>query len=162
MDMVTKPCPFCGKEIDAASRKCGICGRELDAAAIPCPRPLGESRSIAVHLLLTLVTCGFWGLFWLYKMGEEINRHEGQNRINPGLDLVLMFVTCGLWGMYMMYKYPQTLHEIKLSEQMPSSELALVCLLLSFFGLYPVSLMILQDDLNKHWQAHGAPPAPTL
>ena len=158
---LSRKCPFCAEEIGAAEKACPLCKSDLSSPsggeAAPRRRPhgpLGEERGIAVMVLLTLLTCGIWGIYIQYKIGEELNRHEGKGRINPGLDLLLSFLTCGLWFIYVMYKYPQALHDITVEEEMPPVDVMVACLLLTIFGFGFVSLAILQNELNKHWEAH--------
>jgi hypothetical protein len=151
-----RKCPFCAEEIGAVEKSCPLCKSDL-AAPVSRPKsqaPLGEERGIALTVILILLTCGIWGFYLQYKLGEELNRHEGKNRINPGVDLLLSIVTCGLWGIYLMYKYPQTLHDLTVEEGMPPVDLALPCMLLMIFGFGIVSFAILQNEMNKHWEAH--------
>ncbi len=160
-----RKCPFCAEEIGALEKSCPLCKSDLaapgeGAAGRPTGSrrrahgPLGEERGIAVTIILMILTCGIWGLYVQYKIGDELGRHEGKGRINAGLDLLLVFLTCGIWGIYLMYKYPQTLHDITVEEEMPPVDLTVACLLLAIFGMHIVSLAILQNELNKHWEAH--------
>jgi hypothetical protein len=161
---VVKKCPFCAEEIVATARLCPVCKSAIaegGATSVPAPPrpptgPLGEERSVVTAILLTLLTCGIYGLVLLYKIGDELNAHEGKGRINPGVDLLLTFVTCGLWGIYLMYHYPRVLHDITREENRPIVDIAVPCLVLSIFGFQIVSLAILQGELNKHWEAHRA------
>ena len=163
---VVKRCPSCAEEIVATAKKCRFCSADLEekAAAMPVQahvmRPdstCGERREIVLTLVLIIITCGIYGLIVSYKMGDELNRHSGRNEINPGLDLLLTFLTCGLWVFYMMYKYPKVLQDVIQEEGGPANDLVLPCLLLTFFGLHIVALLILQGELNKHWELHQSP-----
>ena len=154
---VVKKCPACLQEIMATARKCRFCNADLEAKSVPSAKadvPCGERREIVMTLLLILLTCGLYGLVVQYKIGDELNRHQGKNQINAGLDLLLMFLTCGFWGFYMMYKYPKALQEVIQEEGGPTTDLVLPCLLFTFFGLHLVAIMILQSELNKHWELH--------
>ena len=156
---LSRKCPFCAEEIGAKETTCPLCKTDLAAPgkAVASRRahgPLGEERGVAVTIILILLTCGIWGFYLQYKMGQELNEHEGKGRINPGLDLLLSIVTCGLWGIWVMYKYPQTLYDITVEEEVPPVDLALPCLLLMIFGFGVVSFAILQNEMNKHWEAH--------
>lgn len=161
---VVKKCPFCAEEIVATARLCPVCKSAIpDAPSAPAaarptsPKgPLGEERSVVTAILLTILTCGIYGFVLLYKVGDELNTHDGKGRINPGVDLLLAIVTCGLWGIWLMYHYPRVLHDITAEEGRPIVDIAVPCLVLSIFGFQIVSLAILQSELNKHWEAHRA------
>src|SRR5262245_47889445 len=164
---VVRRCPSCNQEIVATATICRFCKADVIAkpppiqvqATIVNDAPCGERRDIMMTLLLFFLTCGFYGLYLQYKMGSEINQHQGKNRINPGVDLLLLFLTCGLWGWYVLYKYPRELEDTIRGEGGTTGDLAVPCLLFAFFGLHIVSFMILQGELNKHWETHRLPQA---
>jgi len=160
---LVKKCTSCNAEILAAARRCRFCNADLEAppataavaAARPSDAPCGERREIVLTLLLFFVTCGIWGLIVQYKIAAEINRHSGKETLNPGRDLALIFLTCGLWVFYIMVKYPQAMQEMFAAEGGAAKDLVLPSFLLTFFGLHVVALLILQDELNKHWELHA-------
>jgi hypothetical protein len=156
---VVKSCPACSKEILATAKKCRYCAAELDGAkpaVLRADAPCGERREIVMSLVLIFVTCGIYGLVMQYRMGKELNAHVGRNEVNPGLDLLLIFLTCGLWVFYVMIKYPRMLEDAIAEEGGKSSDLILPCLLLTMFGMHIVALLILQGELNKHWEIHAS------
>lgn len=62
----------------------------------------GDSNapSGGIAFLLTLVTCGIYGLYWAYKMGKTIAAAESKNGIpaedNSVLYLILQLVGLGI------------------------------------------------------------------
>lgn len=158
---VVKKCTACNAEILATAKKCRYCAADLDGRPLPVARagsmPCGERREIVMTLLLFFLTCGLYGLYLQYRIGTEINEHRGRKDVNPGLDLLLIFLTCGLWAFYIMVKYPQSLQEMIVEEGGTSTDLVLPSILLTLFGLHVVALIILQGELNRHWDLHGAP-----
>jgi hypothetical protein len=164
---VVRSCPSCAEEVLPTARACRFCGSALPGeAAPPAPRasggPEGETRGIGMGVLLTVLTCGIYGLVHLYKMGVELNAHQGKNRLNPGVDLLLTVVTCGLWGIWVMYKYPSVLLELSADEGRRPVDVILPCLLLSILGGFLGwigALAILQNELNQHWESHRTPGA---
>ncbi|HEX7900253.1 MAG TPA: DUF4234 domain-containing protein [Planctomycetota bacterium] len=158
---VVRKCPFCAEEIVANATSCRFCRSAIPAAGAPASSPvpsgpLGAERGVVMSIVLTFLTCGIYGWVWLYKIGDELNSHQGMGRLKPGVDILLILVTCGLWGIYVMYKYPRALQEITQDEKAPVVDLTVPCLILTIFGLQIVSLAILQSELNKHWEAHHA------
>jgi len=162
---VVRKCPYCAEEIVATATTCRFCRSEIPAAAVasstpsppPAPAgPLGEERGVVLSILLTFLTCGIYGWVLLYKIGDELNTHQGKGQLKPGVDILLILVTCGLWGIYVMYKYPRVLQEITQDEKVPVVDLTVPCLILTICGLQIAALAILQSELNKHWEAHRA------
>lgn len=160
---VVKQCPKCSQEIMATARKCRFCQADLEAlkggpipvtGAVVNDAPCGERREIVISLVLMFLTCGLYGFVLLYKMGDEINRHSRRDVINPGMDLLLIFLTCGFYLYYILYKYPKTLQEMVKDEGGPDNDLVLPCILFAIFGMPIVSFLILQGELNKHWELH--------
>jgi hypothetical protein len=163
---VVKRCPSCSEEIVATAIQCRFCRADLAkpgpipvTATVVRDTPCGERRDVLVTLLLMFLTCGIYGLVVLYRMGGEINRHLGRNELNPGMDLLLTFLTCGFWSWYVLYRYPKALQDLIREEGGPATDLVLPCMLFAFFGLGIVSLLILQGELNKHWDLHLSGPA---
>ena len=156
---VVRKCPFCAEEVVANATSCRFCRSEIPAAATstapPAPTgPLGDERGVVISIVLTLLTCGIYGWVLLYKIGDELNTHQGKGQLKPGVDILLILVTCGLWGIYVMYKYPKVLQEITADEKVTVVDLTVPCIILTIFGLQIVALAILQGELNKHWEAH--------
>jgi hypothetical protein len=52
--------------------------------------PLGKTRGTGVCILLSIVTLGFYALFWYYAVHEEMKRHT-RNGLGGGLALLLAF-----------------------------------------------------------------------
>lgn len=124
-------------------------------------RPLigvaGEERSIGLAIFLTLVTCGVYGVVWLYKIGRDLSRASGGNEPHPAVDVLLTLATCGIWGVYLGYKYPSLINQMKQRLRLPPSELPVICLLLALFSygfppLVLVALSLVQNELNKLWR----------
>lgn len=69
--------------------------------------PLTENRDIVTYVLLTLVTCGIYGYWFIYKMAQDANvlcADDGDE--TPGLIvyIALSILTCGIYSLYWQYK----------------------------------------------------------
>ena len=64
-----------------------------------------QRKSIGLCIVLSIVTCGIYSLYWLYSMAEDLNmvtaRPDGPS---GGLVLLLTIVTCGIYGLYWLYR----------------------------------------------------------
>jgi hypothetical protein len=56
-----------------------------------------------------------------------------------------------------MVIYPQAIQDMLKAEGKAGSDLVLPSLLLTIFGLQPVAVLLLQEELNRHWELHGGP-----
>ena len=109
-----------------------------------------EKRNIGLCIVLTLVTCGIYGLYWMACLANDVNRLSGQEGTSGGMVVLLSIVTCGIYGMYWFYKSGETLDEMRHRNNIPSGSLALVYLLLAIFGFSIVSTALMQGELNKY------------
>ena len=164
---IVKRCPFCAEEVPVQAQKCAYCasdllGRTPSAAAMPtlmsAPRvpmgPVGDRRDILLSVILMFVTCGIYGIYQLYKIGDELNQHAGAG-LNPGLDILLTFLTCGLWAIYVHYRYASALKELTEREGVPVVDLVVPAVVLTVFGFAWVSMILMQNELNHHWERHA-------
>lgn len=54
----------------------------------------GVNRNLVVSIVLVFVTCGIYGLYWIYKLNDEITALSGE----PGTSGI-MFLVIGLFGL---------------------------------------------------------------
>ncbi|MCI8804046.1 MAG: DUF4234 domain-containing protein [Oscillibacter sp.] len=67
---------------------------------------LKADRSLLVYILLNFITCGIYGLYFIYALARDVNVVcAGDGRNTAGLlKLVLFsFLTCGLYGIFWYY-----------------------------------------------------------
>ena len=109
-----------------------------------------KQRSIAVCIILSIVTFGIYGIYWLICLNDETNQVSGdQSAPSGGIVFLLTLVTCGIYGLYWNYKQGEKLDAVCAAVGWPQSSRALVYLLLSVFGLSIISYALMQDTLNK-------------
>ena len=113
----------------------------------------GLYRSPAVVVILALVTCGIYALYWIYTMTSELNSYLEKREDNAGLETFLCVITCGLYTIYWAYKYAQRASEAKMRAGLPPEDNAILCLILTIFGFFIVSMALIQDTANKAWEA---------
>ena len=67
---------------------------------------LDENRGLVKYILLTLVTCGIYSYWYLYKLAEDANIIcAGDGKSTPGLVqfILLSIVTCGIYAWFWYY-----------------------------------------------------------
>ena len=165
--MSKRICGHCGTANDADNKFCISCGAPLaDKETFgngysedmygrsSQPDRGGEEviytsvapRSIALCIILTLITFGIYGLVWMSRLNNDVNE-LAQDPIAPGGGMVvfLSIVTLGIYGLFWLYKMGQKCDEIR---QINASS-GILFLLLGLFGLGIVSYALIQDAINK-------------
>lgn len=105
-------------------------------------------RSLGTCILLTILTCGIYGIYWMYKMAEDFHSLNS-DMATGGTAVLLSLVTCGIYGWFWIYKAGQTVDDIRVSKGLAPGNKSILCLILAVFGLGLISYCILQDDLNS-------------
>lgn len=128
-------CPQCGSQIPDSSGFCPSCGASVSAGQqqadpfadgkqpgfnsqpnygqSPAPygaapqTPIKTDRSIAAYILLSIVTCGIYGLWFFYRLAKDVNTMcTGDGESTPGLAafILLSMLTCNFYAYYWYYK----------------------------------------------------------
>ena len=110
-----------------------------------------QKRSIATCIILTIITCGIYGLYWFVVLADDTNRllEDPQNQTSGGTALLLSIITCNIYGLYWMYKQGEKIDRIKTSRGMYSGNSGILYLILSLVGFSIISYALMQDELNK-------------
>lgn len=103
-------------------------------------------RSIPLCIILSIVTCGIYGIYWMLKLNDEINLLCGDTNATSGaLVVIFSLITCGIYGFYWMYKMGEKCDFIKGVQ----GSSGILYLLLGIFGLSIVDFCLIQDTINK-------------
>ncbi len=105
--------------------------------------------SIATDIVLSLITCGIYNLFWKARQFRALNAFVGREEFGFWTWFFLTLVTCGIYHVYTQYRMGAVITEINRTLGLPPNEnLALISLLLSIFGLVLVADAIQQSEIN--------------
>jgi len=112
-----------------------------------------QQRNIVAYVLLTVVTCGLFGLYWIYQIGTDLYGLNNEPS-NAGLDLVLCIVTCGIYFIYLQYKWGKMVDSARRRYDLiprDDSMLFVILALCSIFTgfLYIVNYCIIQSQINE-------------
>ena len=109
-----------------------------------------ERRNIEVCIVLTLVTCGIYGIYWIVCLTNDVNTVSGDvNGTSGGMVVLLTIVTCGIYGIYWAYKQGEKLDFTKNNRGIPSSNSGVLYLILQIFGFGIIAYALMQNELNK-------------
>lgn len=101
-----------------------------------------RKRSIASIVVLTIITCGIYGIIATYQIYSDIN-YASRTNDSALTDILLSIVTCGIWGIYCYYKYSKQLVNIG------GDDNSIINVILGIFGFGIVSICIMQSTMNR-------------
>ena len=115
-----------------------------------------KERNIALCIILSLVTCGIYAMYWLYCLATDMNTitKDENSTSSGGMVILLSLVTCGIYHIYWMYKTGAAIDSIN-ARKGGSSSNGIIFLLLSLFGFAIVGYALTQDFLNKQSKNGG-------
>ena len=115
----------------------------------------GPYYSAGLVILLTIVTCGIWGIVWTYRTSEDLKKYNGD-----GLGGVLGIVVYLLLSVVLMFTIPSEIEKMyqRDGRESPVSPLWGLWFLLPIIGNIVWYLKV-QGALNDFWTSKGARPA---
>ncbi len=107
-----------------------------------------QKKSVATVLILTIITCGIYGIYWVYKTAQDLESEVGAGKFQPGvlaiLCLFLGFIGFILFGMTI----DESLNKAREARGIAKVDNQLIYILLGF--LIPIVLVALvQSEINK-------------
>ena len=108
-----------------------------------------QQRSIALAIILTIVTCGIYGIYWYIVMTNEIGRLSGDPDFSGLKHFLLSLVTCGIWTLVWAYQAGKHLNEAQRQRGMMDSDNSVLYLVLCLFGFSIVTYALAQHEVNK-------------
>lgn len=103
-----------------------------------------QNRNIAVCIILTIITCGIYGIVWFIQMTDDAATASGDNSMSGGMTFLLCILTCGIYRIYWAYKMGKLLNQAK-----GGNDNSTLYLLLEIFGLSIINYCLIQSELNS-------------
>ena len=116
------------------------------------PAAMIQPRNIVMCIILSIVTCGIYGIIWMIKANDQINYLANEpTATSGGLVILYTFLTCGIYGFFWYYNMGNRCDRI---ERMNGSK-GIMFLVFGLFGLGIVSMCLMQDTINKAVSYNG-------
>lgn len=110
------------------------------------PTPGIVPRNIVVAIVLSIVTCGIYGIYWMIKLNDETNALAGEvGATSGGMVFLFTLISCGIYSLFWSYKMGERMDKIK--GQAGNSHI--LFLVLAIFGFGIINYCLLQDTINK-------------
>lgn len=139
-------CPNCGGALNPEQTICLNCGVTIQQNAFNAQASGVKPRNIVVAIILSLVTCGIYDIYWFIVLTNEMNAVTGRtNDTSGGIAFLLSLVTCGIYTYFWAYKMGEKKDELTGT----NSSSGVLFLVLALLGLGVVDYILAQDAINK-------------
>lgn len=109
-----------------------------------------QQRNVATSVILTIITCGIYGIYWMAVLNDEINILSSREQDSSGGVVVLLtIITCGIYGLYWAYKMGEKLDEAATQRGGIAQSRGVIYLVISLIGFSIISYALMQDSINK-------------
>ena len=160
-------CLKCGVETGKGDSFCQNCGAAVNPGQAVClnwgvainqnqnqnqktVNPMAANikpRSIVTAIILSIVTCGIYGIYWFVCLTNELNILSGHDQdTSGGMCFLLGLVTCGIYTYYWAYKMGEKRDELAGN---PGGSSGILYLVLMLLGVGIVDYALIQDTINK-------------
>ena len=110
----------------------------------------GTNRNIALCIVLSIITCGIYSLYWMYVLNNELNQMSGDTGdTSGGMVILFSIITCGIYGWYWVYKMGGKVDAIKQRMGLKGTDSPILFLILAILGLAIVDFALMQDTINN-------------
>ena len=109
-----------------------------------------QQRNIAICIILTIVTCGIYGLIWMASLNDELCAVSGQpGGTSGGMVVLFSIITCGIYAIYWAYKMGEAVEMIHAQRGIPGSSAPILYLVLMLLGVGVIAYALMQNELNQ-------------
>ena len=112
-------------------------------------RPVVQKTEIVTAIILSIVTCGIYGIIWYIKIANDVNRICNDNGPSGGTVFLLTLVTCGIYGWFFYYNCGKRLAEAGRRYNVAIDDNSILYIILALVGLGIVDYCLIQNDINK-------------
>ncbi|HAG70299.1 MAG TPA: hypothetical protein DCL38_10065 [Lachnospiraceae bacterium] len=110
-----------------------------------------KERSIPLYIILSIITCGIFSLYWIYVLNDDVSHTAGEEaQTSGGMVILLSIVTCGIYALYWLFKKGEEVTKIKADNGQVAGNDPILYLILGLFGLTIIDLALMQDTVNKY------------
>ena len=116
---------------------------------------LGKRIDPVVLVVLSIITCGIYGAYYLYIIGQDINAVLGREAVNPILAIIGIF--CSPIILYYLYTVDRAMVEIGTENDIPYNNNFILWLLLTLFcgvGIF-VAYFQIPGFFNRLWDRNS-------
>lgn len=107
-----------------------------------------KERNIVTCILLSIVTCGIYGIYWFITLTDDASRANDDPAFTGVKAFLFTLVTCGIYNIYWNYKIGKEMYEANQKRGIQTSDNSVLYLVLGLFGFGIVTYCLVQNELN--------------
>jgi hypothetical protein len=111
-------------------------------------------RSVGLSLILTLITCGIYGIYWFIVLTNDVGRLSGDTSFTGGKHFLLTLITCGIWSFVWSYQLGKNIAAAQERMGFRVTDNSVIYLVLNIFGLGIVNYALAQSEVNRLVEAY--------
>lgn len=117
-----------------------------------------QKRDIVISILLSLVTCGLYSIYWIITMTDDAKILTQDSRLKSGgMTYLLIIITCGIYGFFWAYNLGKALSDYKRKLGKASEDHGVLYLILYLLAFSIVVVALAQSVINEEVQTLAGP-----
>ncbi len=107
-----------------------------------------KKRSVAAVIILSIITCGIYMIYWTYVTCESLQKESGISKLPPILIMLLMLFVSPAGGALLGWDCNETVNIIKTKKGLPTKDNSVLWIVLgAIIGIVTVGLV--QYEVNQ-------------
>lgn len=108
-----------------------------------------KQRNIGVAIILCIITCGIYYLYWIYALTNEVSHLNDDPSFNGGTTLLLGIITCGIYFLFWYYQLGEHIMELRAKKNLPAQNESILLVVLAIFSFGLIAIAIAQSNVNR-------------
>ena len=108
-----------------------------------------RKRNLVACILLTIVTCGIYGIIWFINMTDNVAYLSDDPEMSGGKAFLFTIITYGIYSFFWAYKMGKNIYRAQVARDVPASDNSVLYVILQIFGLGIVNYCLIQNDINN-------------
>ncbi|MBR2708007.1 MAG: DUF4234 domain-containing protein [Bacilli bacterium] len=108
-----------------------------------------QKREIVTCILLTVITCGIYGIVWFINLTDDVAYLSEDPEFSGGKAFLFTLITCGIYSFFWAYKLGKNIQIAQTKRNLPATDNSTLYIILNLFGLGIVTYCLAQNEVNN-------------
>ena len=106
-------------------------------------------RDVGLAIIFSLITCGIYGIYWMYSLTNEVGYLSGDSSFTGGKTILFSIITCGIYTLFWYYLLGGQIATAQEKKGYPAKDDGAILVVIGIFSLGIISMAIAQSNVNK-------------